>query len=809
MRERTASATWSRSAGLSRRRMRRADPWLITAALALLALVFLALFGERIAPHESIYFVVEHGADPRPYDPGLVFPFGSDVLGRDLFSLVLAGARATLTIVLLAGLARVGAGVLVAALGSWWRPARLLAESLADFVAAVPATLVALVLVKVFVKTDTSVLVLVGALLLMGWAGPYRVIRAEVDRLARTPFIEGARAIGVGRSRLFWRHQFPHLVPIIAINLSQQVVASLVLVAELGVLGVFVGATRIINIEESLQVVRVGPQSSAQIADPPEWGGLLANARTVESLWTTRWLILVPGIAFAITALAVAAIGFALARRYARRDIFQDLRGRGAAVLVAAVLVLFVGSSLLPERYAAAREWAAAARAEVGPTADVASAFAAAGLVPLAPNYAVHRDAATVAQTGPATATVGGTTVSEDWPRTTDRFPGTYYIPARSFVTADTGGGVVEAPLVFAGHGISPSDYPPQPPNPFAQPDLGTLIKDYADDYAAVDVRGKVVLLVRFLGVAGRVRNSLINGYSLGPSVDDSIAQAIKRGAAAVLFVDNDLSNYTDRAVGYTIGATAGVSPYLRLEQQLPPTSPGGVPVVVMTAQAANTLLAGTGVDLTPFLDFDDRGSDVYKRSRARDLGISARVAVPLARQAASVTSFAGAVDGVPGDAGRVLVWAVRQSGDTRSEDVLAALARPLAGRRSPFIFVDFDPSVDPSANARAVTDLLKGQRISLVIVLQHLDGTALRFTTPYGDLIPALDLYADAASARHEVTRFTADAGALSGIAPFVQVKTVLVEGVGSAGDLRPDAAALVGYLAGRRALGAEELPR
>src|SRR5712691_8458697 len=63
-------------------------------------LLCLALFGERLAPHESIFFVVEHGTDPRPYDPGLVFPFGSDVLGRDLFSLVLTGARATLTIVL-------------------------------------------------------------------------------------------------------------------------------------------------------------------------------------------------------------------------------------------------------------------------------------------------------------------------------------------------------------------------------------------------------------------------------------------------------------------------------------------------------------------------------------------------------------------------------------------------------------------------------------------------------------------------------------------------------------------------------------
>src|SRR6266496_2633920 len=94
--------------------MARRDPWLLVGVLAFFGLVFLALFGERVAPHEAIYFVPEHGTDPRPYDPGLVFPFGSDVLGRDLFSLVLAGARLTLVIVVLGGVARVAAGLLLA-----------------------------------------------------------------------------------------------------------------------------------------------------------------------------------------------------------------------------------------------------------------------------------------------------------------------------------------------------------------------------------------------------------------------------------------------------------------------------------------------------------------------------------------------------------------------------------------------------------------------------------------------------------------------------------------------------------------------
>src|SRR5712691_10987105 len=114
--------------------MSRRDPWSYIGLFAFFALLLVALFGERLAPHEPIYFVVEHGRDPRPYDPGVVFPFGSDVLGRDLFSLVLTGARATLTIVLFGGLARVAAGLGLALIGSWSGSARVLIDSIAELV---------------------------------------------------------------------------------------------------------------------------------------------------------------------------------------------------------------------------------------------------------------------------------------------------------------------------------------------------------------------------------------------------------------------------------------------------------------------------------------------------------------------------------------------------------------------------------------------------------------------------------------------------------------------------------------------------
>jgi peptide/nickel transport system permease protein len=797
--------------------MPRRDAWLLAAAAAFFGLLFIALFGERIAPHESIFFVPMHGSDPRPYDPGLVFPFGSDVLGRDLFSLVLAGARATLTIVLLAGVARVVAGAIIAAATRVSRPTRLVTESVAELVSAVPATLVALVLVKVLVRSsDANTPFIIGALLLTGWAGPYRVVRAELDRLSVMPFTQGARALGVGRWRLFWRHHMPHLVPALAMNLSQQIVASLVLVAELGVLSVFVGATRFISIEESLSLVVPTQVNSAQISDPPEWGGLLANARTIESLWTTRWLFLVPGIAFGITAIAVAAIGFALARRYARRDIGEDLRGKGVAAVGIAVLGLAVVSALVPERYAAARDWAMAARADMRPASDVETAFREAGLQPLGASYAVQRDIKDVLQSGPATVRIGGATATEAWPRKSSDGQ----MQVRSFVHAGTGGGTVEAPLVFAGRGLSPSDYPPGPPRPpifLDIPELGKALQAYADDYAGIDVRGKVVLMVRFVGVcpARSTRCSLqTRGYTTGPLVEDAIANAIKRGAAAVLFVDPSLTAYTDTVPGGLVrtraGFEGGINPYKSTEDRSRPTSTSGVPVVVLGPEEAGRLVAPIGLDLSPFIALDQAGSDITKHSGARELGVAARVEVPLGVTTAKVTSYVGEVAGVASSTGRIVVWAPRRTdGPHPTADVLAALARVLGGRDVPFIFVDFDPSIDASANTKSIGAALKDRRIALVIVLDRLDGGALRFTTPHGDLIPALDLYADNAGAPYQPTRATAAPSSLDGIAPFIETKTVLISGNEGAGDRRSDAAALVGYLAGRLALGAEETPR
>jgi hypothetical protein len=384
----------------------------------------------------------------------------------------------------------------------------------------------------------------------------------------------------------------------------------------------------------------------------------------------------------------------------------------------------------------------------------------------------------------------------------------------QAIIYAGTGGGVVEAPVVYAARGISPSEHPPLPTQLYAGalPNLGTLIKDYPDDYAGLDVRGKVVVLVRFIGVATRPAGSRSIANVEGFSGEDAIAGAIKRGAAAVVLIDPALRFYTDEpeSVTYGLGGVrGGPNPYLRLERESPATSATGVPVIALSPTAAQPLLAPWGVEPTQFARYDQLNEFDNTTTTAQPLPTTARVEVPLERRRATTTSYVGEVAGVSPTTPRVLVWVPRRDSPHPATDVLAALAREIGSRRVPFVFVDFDRTGETRANLDAVRAALKDRPIGLVVVLDRLDGTALRFTTPYGDLIPAFDLYAEEAGARFERTRQTASISELAEVAPFIELRTVVVRGTGgSEGDLRSDAAALLGYIAGRIALGAEELP-
>ncbi len=745
--------------------MRRIDPWFAIGLFAFFALLFVALFGERIAPYETIYMVLSRPPLRPPYAPGEVYPLGSDGLGRDLFSVVLAGARATLVIATAAGVARVVSGLAIAMVASWWRPMRTIADSLAEIVSAVPATLVALLVVLVVVRSDPQLYTFIGASLVTGWAGPYRIARAELDRLSRSQFSESALALGVRRAPLFGRHHLPHLVPALAVSTAQQSVASLVAVAELGVLGYTVGATRLLS-----------GQFTSRI---PEWGGILANSRSLENLWTTRWVILVPGVAFAFAAMGISALGLGIARQYQRRNAFYDLRSRGAAAIALLCVAGVVATLLIPERYAEARDWADAARGRVTIGAPVESVFAEGGLRPIGSSYVVERQISMLAQTGPASISVPRAGVlSEEADAPTDFLPVLYFA---------SGGGVFDAPLVFAGWGISPSDHPAVATLIFSGPSFGKVVEDWPDDYRAVDVRGKIAVIFKTPNIRTGSRFATVT-----QDFETAVTNALKRGARAVLYIDPFLPT-----MPLTTNNVGRLNPYKRLGEATPIERADRPPVIVLSLRAADRILGPLGVSPTAIWDGMQHAaitglppstqtgivqSDdaIFQRTLARDLGVTAHLELPVERVAATPRSLIGTT----GDAPRILVWAVTPGTRLSSRPALDALAgtiRALAGRT--------------------------GEEVAF---LDDLEGETLRFDTNSSDLIPAFDEYAERSGARAQLTRGSAgDDFTWPGIQAFQKSRSVVITGTGGAGDLRADAAALLGYVAGRDALDAPELRR
>jgi hypothetical protein len=370
--------------------------------------------------------------------------------------------------------------------------------------------------------------------------------------------------------------------------------------------------------------------------------------------------------------------------------------------------------------------------------------------------------------------------------------------------------------MVFAGWGVSPSDHPAVATQIFSAPSFGKVIEDWPDDYAAVDVRGKIAVIFRTPSVKAGSRFSPVT-----QDFETTVTNALKRGARAILYIDPFLPS-----LPLTATNVGRINPYKRLGESTPIERADRPPVMVLSLRAAERILGPLGVSPTAIwerlrpplvggvpvsatgtIESDD---PITQRSLARDLGVIGHLTLPVERVSAAPRSLVGTT----GDAARILVWAVTPATRLSSRpalDALAATIRALKDRAGEEVaFVVFDRTADPLGNARQVAEHLGRTQWDLIIVLDDLEGGSLRFETLSSDLIPAFDEYARRAGTRAQVTRGPAvDDFTWPGIQAFPRSRSVVVLGTGGDGDLRADAAALLGYVAGRDALGAAELRR
>lgn len=228
-----------------------------------------------------------------PYDPSamdipqrLAGPswshlFGTDAYGRDVFSNVVAGGRASLAVAFFTLLIGAGVGIpmgLVAATARGW-PDELLAR-INDIVFAFPALLIAVLVASVYGPGVIDAVAAIGIFNIPVFA---RVTRAAAIGLWQRDYVLAAVAAGKGPVRIVIDHIFPNLVPALLVQAAIQ--ASLAILAEAG-----------------LSYVGLGSQPPA-----PSWGRMLADAQTL--IGSAPWLAVFPGLAILCTTLALTLLG--------------------------------------------------------------------------------------------------------------------------------------------------------------------------------------------------------------------------------------------------------------------------------------------------------------------------------------------------------------------------------------------------------------------------------------------------------------------------------------------------------------------
>jgi peptide/nickel transport system permease protein len=264
----------------------------------------LALFGAELSAGDPqaqrlVLFFPDGTFKVPPTPPDQYYPLGTDPLGRDQLARVLWGARLTFTVVLLALLLRATLAVFLGVLAGWrGGSVDALITLVTDAVAGLPQLLLAL-LVAVALR-ESAILGFVIALGCVGWAEAAQFVRAEVMRIRREPFVEAARALGTRTRGLITRHLLRSLAPQLFGLIALEAGATLLLLAELGFLGVFMSGSAFFVDDAGRPILPVRDRA-------PEWGQMLAGAQ--QYAFSNQFVAFVPGVVVAAAVFAFNLLG--------------------------------------------------------------------------------------------------------------------------------------------------------------------------------------------------------------------------------------------------------------------------------------------------------------------------------------------------------------------------------------------------------------------------------------------------------------------------------------------------------------------
>ena len=284
-RAKSMSPTWQRFKDAFRR-----HPTAIGGGVVLLAMILIALFAPWLGTIDPQAVAPIRRLQP----PAAEFWFGSDMLGRDVYSRVIYGARVSLAIGLAVALFSILVGLTIGLVTGFIRWLDAIVMRIMDGLMSIPPVLLAIALMAL---TKASMENVILAITLAEVPRVVRLVRSLVLSLREEPYVEAAIAAGTSLPRILVRHILPNTV------------------APLLVQGTYVCASAMIT-EAILSFIGAGTPPNI-----PSWGNIMAEARSLFQI--AGYLILFPGICLSLTVLAVNLLGDgmrdALDPRLARR----------------------------------------------------------------------------------------------------------------------------------------------------------------------------------------------------------------------------------------------------------------------------------------------------------------------------------------------------------------------------------------------------------------------------------------------------------------------------------------------------------
>lgn len=260
------------------RKLARDLPAMLGLGIVVFVLV-LALFGPFLAPYPEDAAASHLLRRLKP--PSADYPFGTDNLGRDIFSRVILGARGALLIALSVVAASMLIGVplgLIAGYRGGWLSETIMRVT--DVVLAIPQLILALALAQLMSPSLESAML---ALSLTYWPFFTRIVYGETRRITSSLFVDALRGVGASTARIVFLHVLPNALSPVIVRATIGLGFTILIAAVLGFLGM--GAT----------------------PPAPDWGLAIAESRTyLPRAW---WYVTFPGLAILITVMGFNLLG--------------------------------------------------------------------------------------------------------------------------------------------------------------------------------------------------------------------------------------------------------------------------------------------------------------------------------------------------------------------------------------------------------------------------------------------------------------------------------------------------------------------